>query len=563
VPSVRKTILKKLSGHAPAPRVDPDRRRELGIYYTPRNAADILAFWAIRTGQDTILEPSFGGCSILEAALDRLRDLGCSTPLAQLCGFDVDRTAFAHLSRLLMPPIDVSRFRQQDFLTASAAQVPGTVTAVIGNPPFVSYHRMNNAQRLVVRNWRDKHRAEFPMTASLWAYFLVHALSFLAPKGRLAFVLPAAAITADYGKPLLCYIEKRFARVLVFRLGQQLFMESGAEERTVLLFAEGYSQDGIETERLQQLTATSVAELDGVVRRLLEGPVRNLTDLPSDASDRTWAHDVLESLRQRGDLCLVGDIAKVAIGEVVGDTAFFVRRADVWRALRVPERHLRPIVTRTRQLPGVQISERDVGPLYGTLPFLLIAPQRRTPQNIRMYLSSYSPKARNLNRTFAKRQPWYNVSYDPTAKAFIGSLSHDAPRIVLNDAKVSCGNGLYKLTPQPGVLWRRVIAAASLTTVFAVSSELRARIRGSGALKLEPSDVLTLLVPASLTSFAADQVKELLQQLDVLLRRNKIDSANRIADEALLIGTGIVNRADLRTLRDILIELRAQRLPSR
>ena len=35
---------------------DDERRRSLGIYYTPRTAAALLAKWAIRGNDDTILQ---------------------------------------------------------------------------------------------------------------------------------------------------------------------------------------------------------------------------------------------------------------------------------------------------------------------------------------------------------------------------------------------------------------------------------------------------------------------------------------------------------------------------
>src|SRR5229473_3431623 len=78
-----------------------DRHPALDIYYTPNRVAEILARWAIRDENDTVLEPSFGGCALLEAAIARLLAVGCAEPGAQLSGFDVDPGAFAHLNTAL------------------------------------------------------------------------------------------------------------------------------------------------------------------------------------------------------------------------------------------------------------------------------------------------------------------------------------------------------------------------------------------------------------------------------------------------------------------------------
>ena len=132
-----------------------------------------------------------------------------------------------------------SQFLLQDFLTVSPGQLHVGIT-VIANPPFVSYHRMNDAQRSVVRTWRSQHAPPFAMSASLWAYFLAHSISFLKTGGRLAFVLPFAASSSDYAQPIMHLLRERFARLALYRVSEQLFIQAGAEERTVVLLAETY-----------------------------------------------------------------------------------------------------------------------------------------------------------------------------------------------------------------------------------------------------------------------------------------------------------------------------------
>jgi adenine-specific DNA-methyltransferase len=539
--------------------LDTERKRNLGIYYTPRNAAELLARWAIRCDADTVLEPSFGGCTILEAAVNRLRALGSANPAKQLSGYDVDPDAFAYLDRLLGANARYAQFSLRNFLSVPEQRV---VSSVIGNPPFVSYHRMNQTQRTVVRAWRRSQQPPFPMTASLWAYFLYHAISFLLPGGRLAFVLPSAATSSDYAKPIINTLRQRFSRVLIFRLSEQLFIQAGADERTVVLLADGHLSNPRGGGRLAEHTVTTLADLE---LRILDDEREREADTSNvyEHRDDNPADIKLQDLARLGTISALGDVASVAIGEVVGDTEFFVRQIEQWKTLGIPTKHLRPLITRSRQLSGLRITAREVRSRYVGLPLLLLPPESRIPASVASYLETYPTKERVRNSTFAKRQPWFAVSHDSSAKGFIASMSHASPRIILNTAHVSCANGLYKLTPRRGVPWRSCLAAASLTTVFRLSAELEARVRGSGALKLEPSNARRLLLPLSFASLGPVNSKSLIAHLDKLIRAREYERATRFADDALLIKPGILTQSDVRVFRDRFQDLQAARLQSK
>ncbi len=97
-------------------------------------------------------------------------------------------------------------------------------------------------------------------------------------------------------------------------------------------------------------------------------------------------------------------------------------------------------------------------------------------------------------------------------------------------------------------------------TVFKYSAEILARVRGSGALKLEPSDVVRLLIPvaAALERSAAQQ---LLTKLDLLVRRGEFESATRVADEVLLLEPGLLKSGELTLVRDRFQDLQGKRMP--
>jgi adenine-specific DNA-methyltransferase len=520
----------------------------------------MLARWALRRRADTLLEPSFGGCTILEAALERLHSLGCADPVKQIFGFDVDDSAFLHLGRLLRTSSS-TQFRLCDFLQVEPGRL--SVDAIIANPPFVSYHGMTSNQRATVRSWRARYQPAFPMTASLWGYFLAHSLAFLRPSGRLAFVLPFAARSANYAQPLMTTMARCFTRVSIYRVSEQLFIQAGAGERTIVLLADGYLGSHPPAGHSVDKSERSVATLHDLDQLLRNNRLNShaLTPRPPITSDRA-NHPAVQAALDAGRLCKLGDYASATIGEVVGDTAYFVKTIDQWNELGISRRQLRPLITRTAQLQGLRVTKGEVRSLYGGIPFLLSPPARRLTKAVARYLNKYPRAERRKNKTFAKRDPWHAVGYDPTANAFIGSLSHESPRIVLNTAGISCANGLYKLKANKGTPWPTWLPAAALTTVFRHSAETLARVRGAGALKLEPSDVSNLVVPSAPPLNAA-RLQALLRRLDALLRVGELESATREADQALLVDTRLLAKAELSSIRNAFQDLRGERLPSK
>ena len=63
-----------------------ENRRRIGAYYTPPGITRILSTWAIRSVDDLVLEPSFGGCGFIDAVKNRLSELGAEDPAEHVYG---------------------------------------------------------------------------------------------------------------------------------------------------------------------------------------------------------------------------------------------------------------------------------------------------------------------------------------------------------------------------------------------------------------------------------------------------------------------------------------------
>ena len=91
-------------------------KKDLGAFYTPAELTDLLCDWSIRNSEDTVLEPSFGGCGFLRSAQRRIGAIGNKSPNNQIYGCDIDPEAFNFLATTFEAPIDLARFQKCDFM---------------------------------------------------------------------------------------------------------------------------------------------------------------------------------------------------------------------------------------------------------------------------------------------------------------------------------------------------------------------------------------------------------------------------------------------------------------
>jgi len=114
-----------------------EKAKCLGVFYTDARVADFLVGWAVRTAQDTALDPSFGGGAFLRAACERINALG-GDPASQVLGVEIDPDVHRRVSAELASAFGLTNGHLilSDFFGTDVETV-GCVDAVVGNPPFV------------------------------------------------------------------------------------------------------------------------------------------------------------------------------------------------------------------------------------------------------------------------------------------------------------------------------------------------------------------------------------------------------------------------------------------
>lgn len=513
-------------------------RKRLGQYYTPKKVADVLARWAIRSGQDTVLEPSFGRCSFLKSVVDALKAREASNPLNHIFGCDLDESAFkGAYEQLFGERSQNSRFKHTNFLaTDSRTFSQETFDVVIGNPPYVSHHNMSAAQRETVEAVMNKSDLSLDRKASLWAYFVVHGLRFLAEGGRIAWILPGSFLYADYSTAIRDIIGAKFARSLALEVDEKIFHAEGSSEISVILLAEGWQRADADS-GLRLGFVSDVPELTSRIERWQagdwEGALYN--DKVTYIKARPEVRQAIDTVRDCFNVVRIGDIADVKIGIVTGDNRLFLVDREVVRAHDLEHSDWKYIYSRPEISRGLSVTRSDFEKArQSDIRCMLVDAEQDTSSALDEYLSQRSDEEIESNVTFGKRDNWKIPDDGRYPDAFFTYMSDYGARLVINSAEVNSTNNIHRVWFKDRVsAEHRCLVALSLQSTFSqLSAELEGRIYGSGLLKHEISDTeeIELILP-SIDS--PGEISSLYNRVDEMMKSGARKEAELAVDEYL------------------------------
>lgn len=552
-------------------------RKKRGAYFTPHQLAQYLAEWAIRTSSDSVLDPGAGDGAFLLAAFDRLASLGGKThdALVQVQGVEIDPTTSEVAAESLAEkaPGATSSVIVADIFDVGPEDGGGaglgydtvlpSFNAVIGNPPYVRYHSFKGEQRKKALARAKSLGVHLPALSSLWAPFLVHAISFVKEGGRLAMVLPAELLTVDYGKEVRDHLLRRFSKIQLIVFENRVFPE--VLEDVVLLMAE----KGAGSESLRFVRVPDASHLDSQTEPIL---VRSLR--PKEAVGTKWTRFLLseeidatyQELIVRDEIGALGDIAEVDIGVVTGKNDYFILSESAALEHAIRDESLLPILASSRDLHGLRFDESD----YATVKSLgrrcmLIDPQEElgeTDEGLRNYLEQ--GVADGIARAYKckGREPWHAVPSIYVPDAFLSYMSSSYVKFAINDAGAVSTNTIHRVRFKKELVDPIAMATSWYNSLTMLSCELNGRSYGGGVLKHETKEAESICIIRADSDTSGD-LRAVSKKVDSLLRAGEAGEAIGIVDEILLEGfLGISSRGlgNLRTGVDSLLSRRFARM---
>jgi adenine-specific DNA-methyltransferase len=534
-----------------------DLRKARGAFFTPEPVCRFMANWAVRSAEDSVLEPACGEAAFMEASVRRLAELGASPPEMHIAGTDIHGPSARTARKLINQYGVTAKVKVGDFL---ASKPEGVYDAVIGNPPYIRFHDHTGSARAVAMGAALAQGVRLSKLASSWAAFVVHSAACLKPGGRLAFVLPAELLAANYAGTVRRFLLERFGSVNLILFEEQVF--PGVSTEALLLLCE--SNGGTDHFTVRQLR--SVSQLDN--------PAQSLNYRPTSIADK-WTGallsglagpSLLADLHDQGSFVNLAEWGSISLGTVTGNNGYFALSPQRANELGIGMDELvRISPPGSRHLRGIRFTSSALVNLgRGGAQSLLFRP----PGSPSKAAAAYIKQGVRLGVPDAykcrMRTPWWRVPQVPVADLLVTCMNADTPRLAVNEAKahhLNSVHGLYLAEQHQGMA--SALAVASLNSATLLGAELVGRAYGGGILKLEPGEAVRLPLPSpELVSGASDELTAMIPALRRLIANGLLLDAVGLVDSVILERQSTLSHdkvLDLREARSHLSERRVTR----
>lgn len=505
--------------------------KDTGAYYTDPRVARYLSDWAIRSADDRVLDPSFGGGVFLQAASDRIVHHG-GNPCVSVCGIEIDPVVHRDTVKRLGMVVSRKNLWRSDFFDFDSERFD----AVVGNPPFVRYQAFGGEAREKALSRAAEQGVGLNKLSSSWAAFVVHGSSLLNYGGRLAMVLPMEMWHASYSLSVLNYLQQSFGRLEIITFRKRLFADISQD--TVLLLADQYGRAN-SSFKLRDLDSVSDLALDGrsdesLAREVDLGPLvdgsRRLVEefIPNEIRD--LYREVVSHQRVRS----LGSFAKVGIGYVSGNNKYFHLSESEKHDLDIPCEFLVRAICKGRALRGLRFTDTDWHDAANKddAAYLLRIPAGMPLDQLPRKLVDYIGRGIELGVDQAYkcrvRKPWYSVPHIHVPDAFLTYMSGRFPSVSVNGGCFVSPNNLHTVRLlQDEDINAEQIAVGWLSSFSRLSVEIEGHSMGGGMLKLEPREASRVSIPL-LQSVGSDLFEHLDQSVRVMSVWEVADQVDRL-----------------------------------
>lgn len=387
--------------------IPPERRREMGEYYTPPAITDLITRLTVTDASNTVLDPACGSGGFLVSAYHRLRNqlpepIGSHDRiLSQLSGVEINRFP-AHLTAINLAIQDLSSYTHEvdieinDFFNVAQNQRFGRVVAgasgqewenedklteqmggfdaVVANPPYIRQENIDDKDH--VRDHLDSQEidAEYISSrADIYAYFLTHGTEFLAEGGDLGFITSDRWLDTQYGEDIQQFILNNYEIRAIIKFDRQVFDDALVDSSVLVLRRQSDDDERDNNvakfirlkEEMDIEEIASIVEDDYEANQMMSTEeyrvvTRNQSALYHEPkwSVFFFAPPLYFELKAKPEIVELSEVADVSYGMKTGANPFFTGHTEEMVELGL-EQYISPLLKATGQVNKIVFTKDD------------------------------------------------------------------------------------------------------------------------------------------------------------------------------------------------------------
>ncbi|MCC6686749.1 MAG: N-6 DNA methylase [Fimbriimonadaceae bacterium] len=485
----------------------PEREalRVKGQFWTPEWVAKAMVRYVLSGGSQSVFDPAVGGGVFFRMAKEVAAEKGEAITLR---GTELHENALDDARAFGLTDADLAGVEITDFLRSlDTLAVLGNrpwsdreETAIVANPPYIRHHRLAADVKRTLKEYGARLiGCPLDGRAGYHVYFLLHALSSLAPGGRLAFIMPADTAEGVSAGRLWRWITSRYRLNAVVTFRPEATPFPGVDTNAVVFMLENSTPKA--EFRWLRCREAATAALDSWVQNGFEGPA-TLGECLTRTVEEAVTTGLSREPRPPYDGPILSDYASVMRGIATGANDFFFMTKREADERGIPAEFLVRAIGRTRDLPGdvVEITSEHMEALdqKGHATYLF-SPDGRAiseyPPAVQAYLEEGVTSGIDQRSLIAQRRPWYKMETRKPPQFLFAYLGRRNVRFVLNSAGVVPLTGFLcvYLYDQNADCRKMLEVLNSQETLAGLASV--GKSYGDGALKVEPRSLDRLPLP--------------------------------------------------------------------
>lgn len=517
-----------------------------GAYMTPEKVAKFIADWAIQDDSCKIIDPASGEGIFIKEAHKKFMQLGVNPQkaLKNILGIEFDKTRWQEsflgwegnvkpsqnqiLYKNFFNYLDNIKKRNNSLL----------VDAIIGNPPYINYHRFSGRDReLALKLVKDIFDIKLSQRTSSWAPYLLLAVSLLKQTGKLGLLLPLELLTTDYAEEIRDFLRRRFqSRIFIF-FKTPIF--PGLQQDVLLLLASNlppYGDRKIEVDSYHALSKKIISSASELVADFEWNQHKWTRLLVSNQK----LLSLLDELYKNKKLIQFNNIANISLGQVTGDNSFFILSEEEIEKYKISSKYTVPIISKANHISMAIFNGTDFKEIRRNNEkcFLLNIPSGtdiNDDKPLQDYLDLGKRKSADQKYKCRTRWPWYSVPMQKIPDAFLTYMSGSQVRLVKNSGNVYSTNTIHNINLKSNLNDADLLNAyitSFYSSITKLSIELVGRAYGGGVLKLEIGEARKILMPNlnDVPLQILTELSKLLKEVDKDLRNSRSDSLTAIDD---------------------------------